>query len=298
VDTNAELRDFLTSRRSRITPERAGLVPKAGSRRVPGLRREEVADLAGLSVDYYVRLERGRANPSEPVLAAIARALRLDEAERAHLFDLARVTPGGRRARIPPQRAHPGLLRAMRALGDTPALILGRRMDVLAANRMASALVTDFEARPYRERNIARHAFLDPAARELYADWPVIAQDIVAGLRLDAGRNPDDPQLAELIGELTLADPDFSRWWSLHDVKRRVGGTKRYRHPVVGELTLTYDRLTTPDDPDQRLTIYTAEPASASEQALRLLGDWTAAPLESPVEPAADPAAHPDVPLS
>jgi transcriptional regulator with XRE-family HTH domain len=280
VDTNAEFRDFLTSRRSRITPERAGLAPKAGARRVPGLRREEVAELAGLSVDYYIRLERGRARPSEPVLAAIARALRLDEAERAHLFDLARVTPSGHRTRLPPQRAHPGLLRAMRALAHTPALVLGRRMDVLAANHMASALLTDFEARPHRERNIARHAFLDPAARELYVDWPVVAQDIVAGLRLDAGRNPDDPRLAELIGELTLADPDFSRWWSTHDVKRRVGGTKRYRHPVVGELTLNYDRLTTPDDPDQRLTIYTAEPASASEKALRLLGDWTAAPVE------------------
>jgi transcriptional regulator with XRE-family HTH domain len=276
VGSNAEFRDFLTSRRSRLTPERAGLSPKAGARRVPGLRREEVADLAGLSVDYYVRLERGRAgNPSAPVLDALARALRLDEAERAHLFDLAGTTPTVRRRRTQPQRVHAGFVRAMEALDHVPAMVLGRRMDVLAANRMARALLTDFSARAHRERNMARFVFLDPAARALYADWAVVAEDIVYSLRLDAGRYPDDARLAELIGELTIGDPDFSRWWATHDVKRRVGGVKRFVHPVVGELTLHYDRLVTPDDPDQRLSIYTAERASKSAEALRLLGDWT-----------------------
>lgn len=284
-----EFRDFLMSRRRRITPERAGLARTSGPRRVPGLRREEVAALAGLSVDYYVRLERGRAtNPSEPVLEAIARALRLDEAERAYLFDLADVTPKGRRRQIPPQRVHPSLHRAMQALSHVPAMVLGRRMDVLASNHMARALLTDFDAVAHRDRNIARFVFLDPAARALYPDWAVIAEDIVYSLRLDAGRNADDSRLAELIGDLTMTDPDFSRWWSRHDVRRRVGGVKRFVHPVVGELTLNYDRLVPPDDPDQRLSYYTAEPASPSAEALRLLGDWIASPRErGPEQPTA-----------
>jgi transcriptional regulator with XRE-family HTH domain len=296
VGSNAEFRDFLISRRSRLTPERAGLIPKAGNRRVPGLRREEVADLAGLSVDYYVRLERGRAgNPSAAVLDALARALRLDEAERAHLFDLARTTPKARRRRVAPQRVHPSFRRAMEALDHVPAMVLGRRMDVLAANRMARALLADFSARPHRERNIARFVFLDPAARALYADWAVVAEDIVYSLRLDAGRNPDDAQLAELIGELTLGDPDFSRWWSTHDVKRRVGGVKRFVHPIVGELSLHYDRLVTPDDPDQRLSFYTAERASKSAEAIRLLGDWTSTLPDSPDANSSVPSAGSDV---
>ena len=279
---NTEFRDFLASRRSRITPERAGIASKPGSRRVPGLRREEVAELAGLSVDYYVRLERGRAtNPSASVLDGIARALRLDEAERAHLFDLARVAPHSRRPRRnPPQNPHPGLLRVMRTLDHVPAMIFGRRMDVLAANRMARALITDFDALPHRDRNIARFVFLNPDARSLYPDWAAVAEDIVYGLRLDAGQDPDDARLTELVGELTVADPDFGRWWSTHDVRRRTGGVKRFRHPVVGELTLHYDRMIVPDGPDQRLSIYSAEPGSESSRALRLLGDWTAdAPL-------------------
>ncbi|TCK27531.1 helix-turn-helix domain-containing protein [Pseudonocardia endophytica] len=276
---NTEFRDFLASRRSRITPERAGLAAKPGTRRVPGLRREEVAELAGLSVDYYVRLERGRAtNPSASVLDGIARALRLDEAERAHLFDLAGVTPDAHRARRnPPQRPHPGLLRVLDTIEHVPAMIFGRRMDVLAANRLARALIIDFDALPLRDRNIARFVFLDPAARTLYPDWAAVAEDIVYGLRLDAGRDPHDPRLTELVGELTVADPDFGRWWSTHDVRRRTGGVKRFRHPIVGALTLHYDRLTVPDVTDQRLSIYSPEPGSESAQALRLLGDWTAA---------------------
>lgn len=283
---HSEFGDFLSSRRSRLTPDRAGLPTKPGPRRVPGLRREEVAELAGLSVDYYVRLERGRAtHPSAEVLDAIARALRLDDAERAHLFDLARVTPPGRRRRHPPQRPHPGLLRTVEALDHVPAMIVGRRTDVLAVNRMARALLTDFDARPLPQRNVARFVFLDPAARALYRDWAEVAEDIVYGLRMHAGQDPDDARLTELVGELTVADPDFSRWWSTHDVRRRDGGTKHFRHPVVGNLTLRYDRLSVPDSGDQHLSVYTAEPASRSAEALRLLGDWSLGPADRTGEP-------------
>lgn len=286
---HTEFGEFLSSRRSRLTPGQAGLAPKPGTRRVPGLRREEVAELASLSVDYYVRLERGRAtHPSADVLDAIARALRLDEAERAHLFDLARVTPPGRRRRRPPQRPHPGLLRTLETLDHVPAMIVGRRTDVLAANRMLRALLTDFDARPPRQRNVARYMFLDPDARVLYRDWAEVAETVVYGLRMNAGRDPDDALLTELVGELTVADPDFSRWWSTHDVRRRAGGTKHFRHPVVGNMTLRYDRLSVPDTDDQHLSVYTAESGSRSAEALRLLGDWSLAPAARNEEPSRD----------
>ncbi len=229
-----ELRDFLRSRRARLTPEAAGLAPHPGSRRVPGLRREEVAQLAGVSVDYYVRLERGR-NPhvSDAVLDAIARALRLDDVERGHLFALARPSHTQHRV-TPPQRVRPGLYQVLDSLGDIPALITGRRLDILAGNRMARALHTDFDALPHRERNMARYVFLDPAVRKLYDDWPAAARSLVAILHVDVGRHPHDPQLAELIGDLSLRDDDFRRWWTDHDVMRNTHGTRLYHHPVVG----------------------------------------------------------------
>jgi len=275
---NTELREFLRSRRARITPEEAGLPAQPGARRVPGLRREEVAQLAGVSVDYYVRLERGRhVNVSETVLDALARALRLNDTERSHLFDVAR--PTRRRSRpMPPQRVRPGLYRVLDLLSDTPALILGRRMDVLATNRMARALYTDFDALPHRERNMIRFMFLDEAARTLYVDWESAARSTVAGLHLYAGRRPDDTRLAELIGELSLHDKDFRRWWADHDVHRRTYGAKDYHHPVVGDLTLSYETFSADGDPDQVLGIHTAEPGSPSEQALRLLASWISEP--------------------
>jgi transcriptional regulator with XRE-family HTH domain len=273
--SHTELRDFLRSRRARITPEEAGLPPQPGTRRVPGLRREEVAHLAGVSVDYYVRLERGRnLNTSEGVLNAVARALCLNDTERSHLFALAR--PARTRHRpIPPQRVRPGLYRVLETLTDTPAMITGRRLDVLATNHAARALLTDFEALPRRERNMARFLFLDAAARELYIDWERAARDAVATLHLYAGSHPQDSQLAELIGDLSLRDADFRRWWADHDVVRRTHGIKRYHHPLVGDLILGYEAFTTADDPDQRLGLHTAEPGSASETALRLLLNWT-----------------------
>jgi transcriptional regulator with XRE-family HTH domain len=268
---NTELRDFLRSRRARLTPEAAGLAPHPGGRRVPGLRREEVAQLAGVSVDYYVRLERGR-NPhvSDVVLDAVARALRLDDAERGHLFALARPSRAQHRA-TPPQRVRPGLYQVLDSLGDIPALITGRRLDILAGNRMAHALHTDFDALPHRERNMARYIFLDPAARELYDDWPAAARSLVAILHVDAGRHPDDPQLAELIGDLSLRDDNFRRWWTDHDVLNNTHGTRLYHHPVVGDLTLDYEIFSPAGDKDQRLSLHIAEPGSPSERGLHQL---------------------------
>jgi len=277
---NTELREFLRSRRARISPDQAGLPAQLGPRRVPGLRREEVAQLAGVSVDYYVRLERGRnVNVSETVLDAIARALRLDEVERSHLFAVAKPSRSRQRA-MSPQRVRPGLYRVLDSLTDNPALVLGRRMDVLASNHLARALYTDFEALPVRDRNMARFTFLDETARALYVDWPAAARSEVAYLHLYAGRHPDDPQLVELVGELSLQDKDFRRWWAEHDVYRHSHGTKDYHHAVVGDLTLGYEAMTPTDDPEQTLGLHTAEPGSPSEQALRLLASWTTEPID------------------
>jgi len=282
---NAELREFLRSRRARVTPEQAGLRAPAGARRVPGLRREEVAQLAGVSVDYYIRLERGRnLNVSESVLDAIARALCLTATERDHLFVLAR--PSRARPRpLPVQRVRPGLYRVLETLTDVPALVLGRRHDVLASNPMSRALFTDFEALPARERNMARFMFLDETARDLYVDWASAARGTVAALHLYAGRHPTDPRLAELIGELSLRDEDFRRWWAEHDVFRYGHGVKRLNHPLVGALTLNYESLITADDPEQTLGLHTADAGSASEEGLRLLASWTSEPaVRQPVD--------------
>ncbi len=288
MDRSSEIREFLRTRRARITPEQTGLTPHSGPRRVPGLRREEVAQLAGVSVDYYIRLERGRTQGvSETVLEAVARALHLDEAERAHLFDLAQPTATTRARRkrpLAPQRVHPVLYRTLDSL-DVPAVVQGRRTDVLAANRLAYALYTDFEARPRRERNFARFVFLDEAARRLYADWERVAGDCLAALRLYAGRHPDDPQLTELIGELSLHSDTFRRLWADHNVVAHTSGTKRLHHPLVGDLTLDYLGLAVEGDPEQTLIIYTPEPASPSAEALALLASWTTTSATRPQSP-------------
>ncbi|MET9878855.1 helix-turn-helix transcriptional regulator [Actinacidiphila glaucinigra] len=269
---NKELSDFLRSRRARVTPEQAGVTPGT-SRRVPGLRREEVALSAGLSADYYIRLERGRVgNASEAVLEAVARALLLDDVERAHLFALARpqsVVTVSRSAL--PRRVRPGAYALLEVLRDTPAMILDGRMDVLALNRLARAIFADFETMPICERNLARFMFLDPVARELFVEWDMAARMVVTGLHLYAGRRPDDPQLTELIDRLSEADADFRRWWAAHDVEAFSHGTRHYRHPVVGEFTLNYETLIFPGDPDQWLFVSTAEPGSRSSEALRAL---------------------------
>jgi transcriptional regulator with XRE-family HTH domain len=274
VQSNTELRDFLRSRRARITPQEAGLAPQPGTRRVPGLRREEVAQLAGVSVDYYVRLERGRhLHVSESVLDALARALSLNDTEREHLFAVARPARG-RRAPLPAQRVRPGLYRVLDSLTGIPATVIGRRLDVLATNTMARALVTDFDRLPHRERNMVRYMFLNDGARELYLDWEMAARSTVAALHRYAGRYPGDPQLAELVGELSVRDTDFRRWWADHDVFQHGVGYKRLHHPAVGDLTLDYEFLTVAGDPEQSLGLHTAEPGSPSEQALQLLASW------------------------
>lgn len=287
MDRSTEIREFLRTRRARITPEPAGLAPDPRVRRVPGLRREEVAQLAGVSVDYYIRLERGRTQGvSEAVLDAVARALQLDDTERAHLFDLAQPTATRARRRRPlsPQRVRPVMYRALDSL-SAPALIQGRRMDVLAANRLGSALFADFQARPHHERNFARFVFLDEAAHSLYADWEKAAGDCVATLHLYAGRHPDDPQLTELIGELSLHSDTFRRMWADHDVLAHATGTKRLHHPVVGDLTLDYVVLAVEGDPDQTLVILTPEPASPSAEALAILASWTGTSTTGPYTP-------------
>jgi transcriptional regulator with XRE-family HTH domain len=276
------LGEFLRARRARITPEQAGLAVETGTRRVPGLRREELARLAGISVDYYIQLERGRtSNASESVLGALARALGLDDTERAHLLTLAQPARA-RRHTYPSQRVRSGMLRVLGALNDVPAIIFGRRLDVLAANPLAKAVYTDFDALPHRERNMARYVFLDDAVRDLYADWDTAARGITAALQLYAGRHPDDPRLAELVGDLSVRDPDFRRWWADHDVYRYTSGVKHYHHPLVGDLTLDYESFTPDGDSDQSLGLYTAEPGSPSAQALRILASWTAGQAAEP----------------
>jgi transcriptional regulator with XRE-family HTH domain len=257
----AELSDFLRSRRARLRPEDVGL-PDYGRRRVPGLRREELAQLAGVSVDYYVRLEQGRdIHPSDSVLNAIAGALRLDEDERAHLFAL--VRPRRRPRRRAPQRVRPGVRRLLESAG-VPAFVLGRRMDVLALNPLAEALI------PATRGNMLRHVFLDEGSRLLYPDWDAIAAETVAYLRLIAGDDPDDPELIELVGELSLRSEPFRRLWGRHDVRSKSFGVKRFDHPQVGPLELQYECLQLPDA-GQLLVMYTAAPGSASETALTLL---------------------------
>lgn len=273
-DRAAQIADFLRSRRARISPEQAGLPADGRTRRVPGLRRDELARLAGVSTEYYTRLEQGRSGtPSADVIAGLADALRLDASEREHLGNLFST----RRPPAPkaPQRVRSGLYLTLQALEHVPALVLGRRTDVLASNHLARTVLTDFEALPVRQRNLARYYLLDPEARARVGDWEQVAAETVANLRLEAGRCPGDRQLADLIGELTVKSPEFSRWWADHRVLSRTHGTKRLIHPLVGELHFDYESFAVPDDPNQTLCIYNVEPASPTAGALRLLGGWS-----------------------
>jgi transcriptional regulator with XRE-family HTH domain len=267
------LGEFLRSRRARIRPEDVGL-PSYGRRRVPGLRREEVAQLAGVSADYYVRLEQGRGpSVSDAVLDAVARVLGLDEVERAHLRVLARPPHDGAPAEEAAVR--PGVRLLLDRMTDVPAFVLGRRMDVLAWNAPAEA-VNRFAALPPGECNVLRQVFLDPRSREFYREWPTVAEETVGYLRLDAGRHPEDPELAALVDELSERSPDFRRLWAGHQVRRKGWGRKLLLHALVGELDLGYETLALPGEPDQLLVGYTAEPDSPTAQRLALLASWTA----------------------
>ena len=273
------MHDFLTSRRARITPEQAGL-PTTGQRRVPGLRREEVALLAGVSIDYYTRLERGRAHgASDSVLEGIARALHLDEAERAHLFDLARAcAPAAPRSprRPSPQQVRPSVRRILDSMTTTPAYVRNARLDILAASQLGAALFAPILASPAQPANNARFLFLDPAAPEFYPGWERQAQDVAAMLRTEAGRSPHDKGLSNLIGELSTRSENFRTWWAAHNVRFHRTGVKRFRHPVVGDLTLTFEALDLAADSGLRISAYTAEPGTPSDDALNVLASWAA----------------------
>jgi transcriptional regulator with XRE-family HTH domain len=275
VETKKEIREFLTSRRGRITPEQAGL-PTYGARRVPGLRREEVAVLAGVSVPYYTRLERGdMSGASESVLNALAGALQLDDAERAHLFDLARAAgPTKARPRQTRQRIRPEVQWTLDAITGAAAYVGNDRLDILAANALGRALFSELYAAPARPANHARFVFLDPRAAAFYADWERAARDTAAILRTAAGRDPYDRDLSDLVGELATQSEEFRTHWAAHNVRFHNTAVKHFHHPVVGELSLSFNRLDLAADPGLTLFTYTAEPGSRSEEALNLLGSW------------------------
>jgi transcriptional regulator with XRE-family HTH domain len=278
MDTRSEVREFLVSRRAKITPEQAGLPDYGGKRRVPGLRREEVALLAGVSIDYYVRMERGNLNGvSETVLEALARALQLDEAELAHLFDLARAAsaPARPRRRGPQQRVRPSVQRVLDAMTGAAAYVRNGRLDVLAANRLGVALYAPALDGRDLPVNLARFMFLDPRASDFYVDWDKIAGDVVAILRGEAGRDPYDRNLSDLVGELSTRSEAFRSRWAAHNVRLHRTGRKRFRHPVVGEVELTFESLALAADTGLTISTYTAEPGSPSQEALTFLASWT-----------------------
>jgi transcriptional regulator with XRE-family HTH domain len=286
VDTKQEIREFLTSRRARLTPDQVELT-SYGPRRVPGLRREEVAVLAGVSIQYYTRLERGDMNGvSESVLHALAGALQLDDAERAHLFDLARAAhpkPSRPRRRPAKQPVRPDIQWTLDAITGAAAYVGNNHLDLLAANELGRALFSELYAAPARPVNNARFVFLDPRAEAFYRDWDRAAGDTVAILRWAAGHDPYDRDLSNLVGELATQSEQFRTRWAQHNVRFHNTAVKRFHHPVVGDLDLSFNRLELPADHGLTIFTYTAEPGSRSENALKLLGSWAATtdPMES-----------------
>ncbi|WP_369273078.1 helix-turn-helix domain-containing protein [Streptomyces sp. R11] len=277
LDRRAELSEFLRTRRARLKPEDVGLPDFGRHRRVPGLRREELAQLAGVSVAYYTRLEQGNGrNVSAEVLDAIARALRLSDAEHSHLTHLAKPKQHKKKPAARTEQVRPALRQLLDSIDGVPAYISGRRSDILAWNRMAAAVFGDWSELPAQERNWARLVFLKPEYRDLFVEWDQKASDMVAFLRMDAGCHSDDPRLSALVGELSLKSEEFRRLWANHDVKEKSYGVKRLRHPLVGELTLNFESFRLADGSEQVLITYHAEPGSPSAEALRLLASWGA----------------------
>jgi transcriptional regulator with XRE-family HTH domain len=292
MDRRSEIRDFLTTRRARVTPEQAGLKvsPLAGTRRVVGLRREEVAMLAGVSVPYYTRLERGDARgATDAVLDAISRALLLDDAERAHLFDLVRAANATAAAAHAPRRparqpVRQDLRNMLDAMSAVPAYIRNGRLDLLAGNSLARALFAPVFTSPARPVNAARFTFLDPAAAGFYPDWDAVADQNVATLRAEVGRNPYDKALSDLIGELSTRGDTFRQRWAQHEVRRHRAGAKRLNHPLVGQLTFNYETMELAADEGLYLIVCTATPGSPDAEALSLLASWDAS---APAQPSA-----------
>ncbi|MDO9378435.1 MAG: helix-turn-helix transcriptional regulator [Nocardioidaceae bacterium] len=280
MDNRAEVSDFLRSRRARLTPRQVGL-PSSGTRRVPGLRRSEVATLAGLSVEYYTRLERGAVSgASSEMLHAIAVALRLDDAERAYLFDLARAAgPVGRTPRRRSARTwvpHESLQWVLDAITVGPAFVRNGRMDLLACNALARAFYKDVFDMPGQRPNLAHHTFLDERARDFYPDWDLFADVAVSILRTEAGRDPHDRELQDLVGQLSTRSPEFAARWGRQDVRHHGTGSKTWNHDVVGEMTLAFEGLEMAAEPGLTLTVYVAEPGSPSAERLSLLASWAA----------------------
>jgi transcriptional regulator with XRE-family HTH domain len=279
MDNRSEVREFLVSRRARITPDQAGLPAYGGTRRVPGLRREEVALLAGVSVDYYTRLERGNlAGVSDSVLEALSRALQLDDAEHAHLHDLAHA--GNSRPRTRRRAVHqvrPSVQQTLDAISGAPAYVRNGRRDILAANRLGRALYSELFADPDdRGPNVARFTFLSPRARTFFLDWDRAASDVVATLRTEAGRTPYDRSLSDLIGELCTRSEEFSTRWAAHNVRFHRSGFKDVHHPIVGDLHLSFEAMELPADPGLSLIVYSAEVNSTTADGLSLLASWAA----------------------
>lgn len=290
MDNRADVREFLMSRRAKVTPDEAGVIGGT-NRRVPGLRRSEVAAVAGVSVEYYAKLERGAiGGASASVLDAVAGALQLDDTERAHLFDLARAADGVPSSGRPRRRAtrssapRPSLQWALSAITDGVAFVRDQRQDLLATNALGRAFYSPVIGDGGRTPNLARFQFLDPAARDFYPDWDQFAQMCVAIMRAEAGRDPHDRGLQDLVGELSTRSETFRRLWGAHDVRTHGAGTKRFHHPVVGELTLAYEELAITAEPGQVLMVYTAEPGSPSADRLRLLAWWAADPARADAE--------------
>jgi transcriptional regulator with XRE-family HTH domain len=278
MDSRNEIRDFLISRRAKITPEQAGLPAYGGNRRVSGLRREEVAMLAGVSVDYYIRLERGNARGvSDSVLENLARALHLDDAERAHLYDLVRAANTGARTPRPvKQQVRPTVQRLLDAMTMAPAYVRNGRLDILAANRLGRAVFAPVFESPAKPVNMARFIFLDPVAAEFYHGWDRHASDTVALLRAEAGRHPTDKALSDLVGELSTRSEIFRTRWADHNVRQHRAGVKHFHHPVVGDLSLAYESMELVADTGLVLNGYSAEPGTPSQDALNLLASWAA----------------------
>ncbi|MEU4149970.1 helix-turn-helix transcriptional regulator [Streptomyces sp. NPDC026659] len=275
LDRRAELSEFLRSRRARLKPDDVGLSGFGRQRRVPGLRREELAQLAGVSVAYYTRLEQGNGrNVSAEVLDSIARALRLTDAEHAHLIHLARPKAHKKRPAARQPQVRGALRELLDAMDSVPAYIVGRRSEILAWNRMAAALFGDWARLAPADRTWARLVFLHPPYRELFVNWEQKAIDIVCALRMDAGRCPDDPRLSALVGELSVKSEEFRRLWATHDVKEQCHGLKQLHHPLVGPLALSFESFRATGDPDLSLVTYHAEPGSPSAESLRLLSSW------------------------
>src|SRR2546426_3049866 len=279
MDNRTEIREFLASRRARITPQQRGL-PSHGSRRVPGLRRGEVAELAAVSIEYYTRLERGNLEGvSEDVLEGLSRALQLDGAERAHLFDLARAAARRSRPRLhpaPKQRIRPGVQLALDAITGAPAFVGNRRLDILAANPLGYALYSDIYVNPARPANHARFIFFDERARSFYLNWDQAADETVAILHTSAGRDPYDRELTDLVGELSTRSDQFRTRWATHNVRQHLSGVKHFQHPIVGELHLLFETMELAADTGLSLYVYSPEPGSPSEDGIRLLASWAA----------------------